>query len=294
MQLQNSPVQRVCFEGRTFYLKRDDLLHPIFGGNKARKLYYFFTASLPIKQVVSYGSLQSNAMCAIAALAKMRGWKFLYYARINQKLLQNPRGNLACALAYGMELKDIAQMPESDRRSILSETRIEKGCLFIPEGARCQEARVGVARLAQEIKRWAIRRDIVVFLPSGTGTTALFLQKELQRSGIVVMTTPCVGDRQYLKEQFFTLEPDERFHPTIIDPPKRYRFAKLYPELFSLWQRLAKETGVVFDLLYDPIGFAALLHHDLLAQNLLYIHQGGVLGSVTMEERYKKKFATIS
>jgi len=60
--------------------------------------------------------------------------------------------------------------------------------------------------------------------PSGTGTTALFLQKYLYENGrehqATVYTTPSVGDENYLKLQFNMLEADELKHPTLLNPQK--------------------------------------------------------------------------
>ena len=36
-----SPTETIQFQNYTFFLKRDDLIHPDFSGNKARKFYYF-------------------------------------------------------------------------------------------------------------------------------------------------------------------------------------------------------------------------------------------------------------
>ena len=52
--------------------------------------------------------------------------------------------------------------------------------------------------------------------------------------------------------------------------------------------------GVEFDLLYDPIGWKSLLEHEeKLDGTPIYIHQGGLLGNVSMEERYKRKQTII-
>jgi 1-aminocyclopropane-1-carboxylate deaminase len=36
-----SPIERITFENRSFFVKRDDKIHHAFSGNKARKLYTF-------------------------------------------------------------------------------------------------------------------------------------------------------------------------------------------------------------------------------------------------------------
>ncbi|OYY54700.1 MAG: 1-aminocyclopropane-1-carboxylate deaminase, partial [Sulfurovum sp. 28-43-6] len=52
-----------------------------------------------------------------------------------------------------------------------------------------------------------------------------------------------------------------------------------------------EQTGVVFDLLYDPLGWRVVLKHpELFSKPLLYIHQGGVLGNESMLARYERKY----
>ena len=62
MQLNNSPITKHKFEDIEFFLKRDDLLHPQFSGNKARKFMHLLQSEQPkIKTLISYGSPQANS-----------------------------------------------------------------------------------------------------------------------------------------------------------------------------------------------------------------------------------------
>ncbi len=280
-----SPTHSILFENRQLYLKRDDLIHPDFSGNKARKFHYFLTHNFPgIKKVISYGSAQSNAMFSLSVLGKMREWKFEYFVdHIAQYLKESPHGNYKAALENGMIITV---------ESIQSAEILEEETLFIEEGGRQKEAEYGVKLLAEEIEVWQKEKDIKelnVFLPSGTGTTALFLQKHLPSN--VVFTTPCVGDAFYLKKQFLELEKDETLHPMILNLEKKHHFAKLYKENYKIWLKLQQQTGVEFDLLYDPLGWRALLAHpEVFSKPVLYIHQGGVLGNESMLPRYERKY----
>ena len=290
MILKNSPIQKIYYKNRAFYIKRDDLLDKNFNGNKARKLYFLLTGKLPkIKKIISYGSMQSNAMYSLSLLAKMKNLEFIYYARINKELLKNPLGNLKHSLENAMVLKNIEKIDEilDEDRNYFSRCKIVDDLLIVPEGGRCKEAEIGIKILADEIIKWAKenkKEKLKVFLPSGTGTTALFLQKNLP---FLVFTTPCVGDENYLKKEFLSLEDNEKFHPKIITTSKRYRFAKPYRELFDLWLDLKSKTDIEFDLIYDMVGFKAILENSLLGENLLYIHQGGLNANVSMIKRYK-------
>ena len=288
-----SPIDTITFEGHSFYLKRDDLLHPDFSGNKARKFHYFLENDFPnISKIVSYGSAQSNAMYSLSVLAKMRGWEFEYSVEhIADYLKENPHGNYAGALVNGMKIiENAGVIPRGYPNEVL----------FIEEGGRQKEAEYGIKLLAQEIIDWQIKHDIKelnIFLPSGTGTTALFLQKTLNIEGVVmvqhptVYTCPCVGDNDYLNKQFLELEEDEKYYPTILTLEKKHHFGKLYKDNYKIWLKLQQQTGVVFDLLYDPLGWRTLLAHpEVLSKPTLYIHQGGVLGNESMLPRYERKY----
>ncbi|SFV68767.1 pyridoxal phosphate-dependent deaminase, putative [hydrothermal vent metagenome] len=281
----NSPIQKKQFQKQTIYIKRDDLLSSDFSGNKARKFHYFLAHNFPhIKKVVSYGSAQSNAMYSLSVLAKKQGWRFDYYTtHIADYLKENPHGNYRYALENGMNIyvEPNTPIPSTDKTS-----------LFIEEGGRQKEAQYGLEILAKEIESWKEEQKIEelnIFLPSGTGTTALFLQKY---SKDTVYTTPCVGGVDYLEKQFFMLEKDENFHPTILKPSKKRHFGKLYRDSYNIWLELQNKMGIEFDLLYDPHGWLTLLENpQIFEKPTLYIHQGGLIGNESMLARYQRKYS---
>lgn len=290
--ITNSPIEKITFNDTTFLIKRDDLLHKEFSGNKARKFYYYFKNNFPnIDTIISHGSNQSNAMYSLSVLAKLKDWNFIYYVdHIPSYLKENPQGNYKYALENGMQII-------IDENFDYSKLKIHNSQLFISEGGAVKEAQVGLEILANEITQYQIKHNIQnlkVFLPSGTGTTALFLQKFLECE---VVTCPCVGDSEYLKKQFLEFQSDEKLHPTIIEPPKKYHFGKLYKENYLLWKKLKEKTNIEFDLLYDPIGWNTLLHstvNNIQNSTLLYIHQGGLKGNETMIPRYLHKYKELS
>jgi 1-aminocyclopropane-1-carboxylate deaminase/D-cysteine desulfhydrase-like pyridoxal-dependent ACC family enzyme len=276
-----TPIENFLFRGENYYLKRDELLHPFFSGNKARKLWFLFDKDLSnYNKLISYGSAQSNAMLSLSFFAKVKGLEFDYYvSHIADFLVKNPHGNYEMALKNGMNLI-VGEYP----KDFLEDE------LFIHEGGYEKEAEIGLKVLANEIREWAKekKKNIDIFLPSGTGTTALFLQKNLPE--FKVWTTPCVSDRNYLKKEFLGLCKDESLHPFILDTPKKYYFAKLYKEFYDIWKEL-KNAGIEFDLVYDPKGWVTMLYHKkIFKKEILYIHQGGILGNISMLRRYERKF----
>lgn len=289
MTFSPSPFEKHTFRGREIYVKRDDALHVDFSGNKARKFHWFLNQEfLHVKRVISYGSNQSNAMYSLSVMAKMRGWEFIYFCnQIPEFLKQNPVGNYKYALKNGMKIFE-----SSDRRED-AYTYDNKSDLVIEEGGRQAEAEFGINILASELEQNIKENDIknpYIYLPSGTGTTALFLQKNLS---FRVFTCSTVGDDEYLKDQFKEIQSDETYFPTILSSQKKYHYGKLDLKLYELWKELKEDMGITFDLMYDPVGWMKfLLHVKEIEGTPIYVHQGGVQGNESMIARYRRKYET--
>lgn len=281
--MTNSPISKIRLEGRDFYVKRDDLIDPFLAGNKYRKLYTLLkTPSNKLSTIISYGGTQSNAMLAIAAMCKRKGWKFEYYTKplsITQKT--SNVGNYYHSINLGMKHIEIEEALYRDFISSLSLT-VDTQTFIIDQGGAVEEAQKGLEVLAQEIIEANVNVKSLA-TPSGTGTTALFLALSLPE--FKVYTTPCVGDVKYLKEQMQALHeiPDNL---VILQPSKKHHFAKPYPEFLEIYKKLLA-SGIEFDLLYAPGMWEALLAQT--DEEVLYIHSGGVSGNESMLKRYEQK-----
>ena len=160
--------------------------------------------------------------------------------------------------------------------------------LFINEGVWQPQAEVGFISQARQIERWADAegKTVDIFLPSGTGTSAAFLAKHVKFD---VFTCPCVGDADYLKSEIEALTPNSKVR--ILQPPKKYHFGDLKPELYQIWCDVCEQTGIEFELIYDPVGFLTMMANlGAFKNEILYIHQGGALGNISQKLRYERKF----
>lgn len=295
MKLNQTPVTHHHFAGHAFYLKRDDLLHPHFSGNKARKLMALLALEEnTVSHLIGYGSAQANSLLSLAALAKIKNWQLEFYVdRIPGWLKAQPVGNYRLALELGAQVIAVSEQTARHPADIAEVRGRDAGCLLVPEGGRSTVAEPGVAQLAAEILDWVHAeqvQNVCVALPAGTGTTALFLHKHLKAHGIEVLTCACVGGSHYLVEQFTAL--GESCFPTVLEPEAKHHFGKLYQGDYHTWQALLAQTGVEFDLLYDPLMWQCLQEwlpqHP--AKTLLYVHQGGLVGNESMLPRYKRKY----
>ena len=160
--------------------------------------------------------------------------------------------------------------------------------LFINEGVWQPQAEVGFISQARQIERWADAegKTVDIFLPSGTGTSAAFLAKHVKFD---VFTCPCVGDADYLKSEIEALTPNSKAR--ILQPPKKYHFGDLKPELYQIWREVCEQTGIEFELIYDSVGFLTMMANlGAFKNEILYIHQGGALGNISQKLRYERKF----
>lgn len=326
--LSPSPVEQVKVAGHSFYIKRDDLLNPHFSGNKARKFAYYLEQHSPnITHLISYGSIQANSLYSLAALAYIKGWQLYYYvSRIPSWLKDSTIGNYGQALALGAKIIEAENIPQAinpnnegssnlesinnlDKKMQLYAKTLPNTALFIPEGGRSHSAQLGVNQLAKELAEYCNENALInkntpakVMLPSGTGTTALFLQTWFRENNlpIDVLTCACVGDNNYLKQQFHQLNPNASHWPSILPKVKKYHFGKLNQGHYQLWYQLLQSTGIEFELLYDPIGWQCLLSYVASISNkgnntapIFYLHQGGIVGNQTMLPRYKRKYPDL-
>ena len=283
--MKTSPLSKITLDGRAFLVKRDDLIDPYLAGNKYRKLYTLLqTPKETYNTIISYGGTQSNAMLAIAAMCRDKGWNFIYYTKeLSKRQREYPVGNYATALELGMNHREIENELYRDFIASLCVTIHEK-TFIIDQGGAVYDAKRGLEVLAEELrKQLQVHPQIkALATPSGTGTTALFLAHALPE--YTIYTVPCVGDTQYLQEQMSALAtlPDNL---TILEPKKKYHFAKPYREFYTLYQKLLS-CHIEFDLLYAPLMWQSLLEQT--EEKICYIHSGGVSGNSSMLKRYKK------
>ena len=280
--MYNSPISKIVLEGREFLVKRDDLVDKYLAGNKFRKLHTLLeTPSNHLKQIISYGGTQSNAMLAIAAMCAKKGWQFLYYTKPMSPLHKEDRlSNYGLAKSLGMEHRELDASLYRDSIASLS-VGLDATSYLLHQGGADEAAQAGLALLAEEIQSASLDVQALA-TPSGTGTTAFYLARALREYR--VYTTPCVGDVEYLKKQISALGEIPK-NLVILEPKKKYHFAKPYREFLAIYKQLC-ESGIEFDLLYAPAMWQALLEQT--EEKILYIHSGGVSGNTTMLERYKR------
>lgn len=151
--------------------------------------------------------------------------------------------------------------------------------------------------------------EVDIVLTAGTGLSgymlkrALFLEASKQGEKKIprVFIAPTISKENkkpytsyvkgYLREQLKVLKINfEAQHcPAEIYPVSRYVFARPHLDLYEMFMALQKHTTITFDLLYDTVGWLALIENATLFKNrtVIYLHQGGVGGNVSLLRRYR-------
>ncbi len=285
-----SRVDSVQIGKHRFFIKRDDLTHPMYSGNKIRKLYALL-GDKSTRHIVSYGGYQSNAMLSMAYFAHTKKIPFTYITKpVPEWVSRLEEGNYYHAVSLGMENIQVVHTdyPETVRNLAAR----YPGAAIIDQGAANPFAEEGIAVLARELDTFIKEQtltDVAILLPSGTGATSLYLAKHIGAHA-TVYTTPCVGDADYLKAQWQRLEPDPACYPTILTTRRKHHFAKPYGELLEMWEKLTT-SGIVFDMIYAPKTWLAYFENEKLLEGktVIYVHTGGVIGNITQRLRYERK-----
>ncbi|WP_224728235.1 1-aminocyclopropane-1-carboxylate deaminase [Cysteiniphilum sp. JM-1] len=230
-------------------------------------------------------------MLALAQFCALHKLSFDYWLKSLPKTLKNmPFGNYKEALSLGMTAHCTDQA--LTLANIKSHYKEDSDTLFLAQGGADARAEEGLKLCAMEINDYLTSRNISqtsqasIVIASGTGVSALYLQQHIDQA-YQVYTVACVGDKDYLYDQMNALSQGKWRLPTILSPLKKYHFGVCYPEHLAMYYKLKEQTGIEFDLLYDPLTWRVMLesYHEL-PQPIIYLHCGGVSGNESMLKRY--------
>jgi 1-aminocyclopropane-1-carboxylate deaminase len=170
-----SPVQEVADErlrgsGVRLLVKRDDLIHPDFPGNKWRKLKHNLAAAAAqgATRLLTFGGAYSNHILATAAAGHHYGFATVGVIRGEVHPGLNPV--LAAAVDHGMTLSyfDRGAYRAKTTPAVLDQLRAQFGDFYlIPEGGANAPALRGCAELVAEI----VEPFDVLCCAAGTGAT---------------------------------------------------------------------------------------------------------------------------
>lgn len=290
------PVQRLddpllAASGVEIHLLRLDVLHPLWGGNKAFKLLFNLRHALErgSDTVLSFGGPHSNHLHALAAVGRALGCATVGVVRGEEPRELSP--TLRDALGWGMRLHFV---PRSAYRALAESGRVPwlaaqyPSAFVVPEGADNAEGFEGCRRLGKLIGGWARGRFDAIALACGTGTTLAGLAAgvgPLSRPEILGFAAARDGDavRGRIDAHLRRVDPRGVARFRLVEAFAGRGFAKLDPDHLAFLREFEARHGVLLDPVYTlklMYGLFCMARSGELVPGtrLLAIHTGGLQG----------------
>ncbi len=282
-----SPIQELDWSvaktaGCRLFIKREDLIHPNFGGNKWRKLKYNLEEYKrgSHSHLITFGGPFSNHIAAVASICRAHNIPSVGIIRGEYKDPDNP--TLQKAAEEGMQLSHISKVAYSEKehsetfRQLL--TAYERPYI-VPEGGSNSFAKQGVMELMSEVYTEDMQYDYVI-ISAGTGMTATGIIEASRNDNILVINAL----RNESLEETIKNELSAPKHNWSIKSEYTFGgFARVTRELIDFINAFNESHQILLDPIYNGKAMFAL--GDLLKSNyfragskILYIHTGGLQG----------------
>lgn len=301
--LTSSPLQQLDSRllknaGIELYIKRDDLLHPLFGGNKWRKLKYNLIRAKEdnFDTLLTFGGAWSNHIYATAAAGRHFGFKTIGLIRGEKHTPLNT--TLAFAEEYGMQLHYVDRLEYRQKNSpeYIEKLKLRFGNVYIlPEGGSNSLALKGCAEIVSEID---IPFDIIC-CASGTGATLAGIASALTASDNKARTKHekmAIGFSALKGGDFLTdevtaflsgIKDGDAAHATNWRIEDRYHFGG-YAKINAALVQFMHEFQSQFDITLDAVYTGKMLYglFELIKSRsfkpgtkIIAVHSGGLQGN---------------
>lgn len=291
-----TPIQRLKenFQHNQYYIKREDLIPLSFGGNKARKAYYFLQ-EIEEKQgdcLVTYGSSSSNHCRVIAAVAAAKGYPCFIITPSSQN---TPTMNqlLVETLNAKLIFTPLSQVRETIQQTIEQLKKQGLNPYFIPGGGHGHSGTQAYVGAYQEIKNTEKEHGLsfdMIFHASGTGTTqaglicgnhlygdskriiGISVAREEEKGKSVVLESV----NAYLEN--YSLPPITAEKVTFDDHYLAGGYGKSQNEIADVIQRVFVREGIGLDPTYTGKAYWGMMQyikqHHIENKTILFVHTG--------------------
>lgn len=182
-----SPVRHLTTlaNGNELWLKDDSHIHPIYSGNKCRKLARLLREAgrKGAARVTTFGTAGSHHVLATGLLAKACGFSVRAFV-ISQPWSHHAEQILRASVACGIELVPV----DSPRQAIAAVSHLLDAGALIPPGGTNVCGSLGyfdaACELAAQVKRGEVPEPDWIVLPFGTGGTAAGLLAGVNATGL--------------------------------------------------------------------------------------------------------------
>lgn len=275
--ISSSRLQEIpLFPGIRFYLKRDDLIHPLISGNKWRKLKYYLLefSSGSYEGIVSMGGAYSNHLLALAEACNQHNIPCTGIVR-GEELNENSNDILRYCAQKKMKLEFVNREHYASLKR--NHEAFSSGTFFIPEGGFGLQAMKGCEEIKDEIP--FIPEHII--LPVGTGTTLAGVSRSYREQSTKIHGICAAGSGEELIPQ---LSPFcDMQHVQLHTDYTRGGFGKMDKALIHLIADFYRSYHIMLDPVYTAKTLMAI--SDMVKQetfqpgeSVVMIHTGGMTG----------------
>jgi len=262
------------------YIRRLDLIDPVYGGNKWFKLKYNLLKAKQkgFTKLISFGGAYSNHIAALARAGKMSGFETVGIIRGENTSINNK--TLKTAALDGMKLVfcDRERYRRKNESGFLSEFLPNHNEYYIiPEGGSNYEGMLGCAEIISQ----ADPIFDVVTVSCGTGTTAAGILTSLQPHQQLIGFS-VLKDRGSIEENILRLVGNNIVAEWHLEHDFHFGgYAKKTIELLSF----IEEFGAKYKIQIEPVytakmffGLLTLIHSGYFKKGtkILAIHTGGL------------------
>ncbi len=211
-----TPVEQMIRTGKILgdsnvWIKRDDLTHEQYGGNKPRKYEFVFADALKKKKtrLLTMGGIGTNHGLATTIHSKDLGFETHLYLN-DQPLSQHVRENLLCHHYFGAKLHLVKNENERNRK-MRFKNFIDRKSYFIITGASSPLGTLGFVNagleLAEQVEQGKIPEPDKIFIAAGSLATCagLILGLELARLKTRIIGINITSSNEYIKERTLNL-----------------------------------------------------------------------------------------
>lgn len=279
------------------FVKRDDLIHPQFGGNKWRKLKYNLLQARnnKVETLLTFGGAWSNHIYATAAAGKHFGFKTIGLIRGEKHQPLNP--TLSFAEECGMQLHylDRKQYRQKNDGTFKQKLIDRFGEVYLlPEGGSNHLALKGCQEIVQETMTQLQQPFDVICCASGTGATLAGLISAIAADKNA-HDKMAIGFSALKGGEFLSSEVGNLLGYNADDYPlienwkieSNYHFggyAKINDDLIQFMKDFQTQYNITLDAVYTAKMFYGLF--DLIKSNtfkpdsiIVAIHSGGLQGN---------------
>jgi D-cysteine desulfhydrase len=302
-----TPLQRTEFEGKRFYVKRDDLTEISLSGNKIRKLEYLLydAKAKGADYIFTCGGEQSNFARATVIGAAMQGIKtrLFLWGKENTK----PTGNLFLDKFAGAEIEFLTKSEYDHVDDLMAKRakefkRKRKKVYVFREGGSSPLGIWGYVNFAKELAENNQLKGIKgILTAAGSGGTAagLLIGSAVYDIPLKIFGVTVLHSKKFLMNRIEKLVEEfsrefnfkqkiDLSNLEILEGYSKEGYKNITDNKVKLIKKFFISTGILLDPAYTGKAFYAYKENFLTGKttNVMFLHSGGIFGIFGKTKRF--------